>query len=279
MAWRGLTPAEKNITTIVEAIRQLGQGRGDYSGKVSLSTGAIGTFTNLHGGTGYANGFYPDTPLTGGSGTGATANITVAGNAVTVVTLVEPGEDYIVGDILSAGSIPAAGAAGPIGTFSFAGGSGYTNGFYSGITLTYISGSFAGSGAVYDVTVTHGSVSSVVVTNPGTNFHINDVLGSTGLGSGTGFTFTVNGISGTGFDIEVATLAANASTLVQAVNCSKQCAVTVFPMNANAAGLWILAPLLPPYVDQADVNNGSFRITHPDPGVVDCVLGWIAVGG
>ena len=54
------------------------------------------------GGSGYTNGSYPGTSLTGGSGTLATANITVAGGKVTVVTVVNPGSGYKVGDTLSA---------------------------------------------------------------------------------------------------------------------------------------------------------------------------------
>jgi hypothetical protein len=41
------------------------------------------------------------TLLCGGSGTGATANITVAGGAVTAATLVRGGQFYIVGNSLS----------------------------------------------------------------------------------------------------------------------------------------------------------------------------------
>jgi len=40
-------------------------------------------------------------PLTGGSGSGATANITVSGQTVTSVTIVNGGNFYVVGDVLS----------------------------------------------------------------------------------------------------------------------------------------------------------------------------------
>ena len=52
-------------------------------------------------GYGYANGLYSNVPLTGGSGSGATANITVAGNVITSVTLNSKGNFYAVGDILT----------------------------------------------------------------------------------------------------------------------------------------------------------------------------------
>jgi hypothetical protein len=57
------------------------------------------------GGSGYTNGTYLATALTGGTGTGATADITVAGNIVTVVTLDNTGLGYTAGDALGA-SIP-----------------------------------------------------------------------------------------------------------------------------------------------------------------------------
>jgi hypothetical protein len=68
---------------------------------VSIVQGAISTGT-ITSGSGYVNGLYSNVPLTGGSGSGATANITVFGNAVTSVTLNNPGNFYVVGDVLSA---------------------------------------------------------------------------------------------------------------------------------------------------------------------------------
>jgi hypothetical protein len=55
----------------------------------------------LAGGAGYVNGFYAEVPLTGGSGAGFTADITVDGGAVTLVTPVSPGAGYAVGDVLT----------------------------------------------------------------------------------------------------------------------------------------------------------------------------------
>lgn len=69
--------------------------------------GSIGTFSNLVGGAGYTNGNYANVALTGGSGEGAAAQIMVVGGVVVAVSLVNTGEDYQVGDILSAASIGA----------------------------------------------------------------------------------------------------------------------------------------------------------------------------
>lgn len=61
-------------------------------------------------GAGYVNAVYANVPLTGGTGTGATANITVAGGVVTNVEIANPGQDYVVGNILSASNANLGGA-------------------------------------------------------------------------------------------------------------------------------------------------------------------------
>jgi hypothetical protein len=70
--------------------------------QVASCTGVIGTFGTLVGGSGYTNGTYNGVALTGGSGTGATANITVAGGVVTNVVKVSGGTGYTLNDSLSA---------------------------------------------------------------------------------------------------------------------------------------------------------------------------------
>jgi microcystin-dependent protein len=65
-------------------------------------SGSIATLGAITGGAGYVNGSYANVPLTGGSGAGATANITVAGGAVTVVTPLSKGRKYLATDTLSA---------------------------------------------------------------------------------------------------------------------------------------------------------------------------------
>jgi len=74
---------------------------------VSIVQGALpvnapvpaGSITNA--GSLYTNGVYSNVPLTGGSGSGATANITVVGQAVTSCTITNGGNFYAVGDTLS----------------------------------------------------------------------------------------------------------------------------------------------------------------------------------
>jgi hypothetical protein len=92
---------------------------GKRTGRVRrLALGAVATFGTITGGTGYTDGSYTNVRLVyvtpsavNSTFGGAEANITVAGGIVTVCTLVavRNGEDYEVGDILTAqaGSIGA----------------------------------------------------------------------------------------------------------------------------------------------------------------------------
>ena len=70
------------------------------------ATGGVNVTTISNAGSGYTNGTYLLRPLTGGTGTGATADIVVAGGVVTSVTIANRGTGYTVGDFLSA-TIPA----------------------------------------------------------------------------------------------------------------------------------------------------------------------------
>lgn len=198
------------------------------TGAVIQITGVIGgvptTTTVTQTGSNYPYGpcpvqTYTNIPATAtGLSSGATLNITTGpapGNnadysaVVTSATVNTPGTGYAVGTVfgitlggmITGLSIPTAGT-------------GYTNGTYVGITL--IGGS--GSGAVAEVVIASGAVSSVTVQGPNSNcgamYVVGDVLTFTlpdGLGSGatltvssvaagTGAQFTVTAVSSTGFN-------------------------------------------------------------------------------
>ena len=67
----------------------------------SIVQGAITSFETVTGGSNYTNGAYFGVPLTGGSGSGATAKIVVSGGAVSTVTLQNPGVFYSLNNVLS----------------------------------------------------------------------------------------------------------------------------------------------------------------------------------
>jgi hypothetical protein len=79
---------------------------------VSITSSNVKTLGSITPGSGYANNTYTDVPLTGGSGFLATANITIAGGVVTVVTIVDRGAGYQVGDVLSADDADLGGGGG-----------------------------------------------------------------------------------------------------------------------------------------------------------------------
>ena len=62
------------------------------------------------GGAGYVDGTYLNVSFTGGRGTDATANITVSGNTVTELAIINPGKNYVVSDVLSASNVDLGGA-------------------------------------------------------------------------------------------------------------------------------------------------------------------------
>ena len=99
-----------------------GVGAGITNFVISSPLNTLGTIT---GGSQYTNGTYTNVPLTGGSGSGATANITVSSNAVSAVTIVNDGNGYLVGDSLSASSSSIVNGVNTYGTKT--GGSLYTN--------------------------------------------------------------------------------------------------------------------------------------------------------
>lgn len=66
------------------------------------TVGAIYEGSILSGGTLYTTGTYTNVPLTGGTGSGARATVVVSAGAVQSVTITTPGQDYVIGDVLSA---------------------------------------------------------------------------------------------------------------------------------------------------------------------------------
>lgn len=91
------------------------------------TNGMLGLLGTITGGSSYTNGTYGGVSLTGGSGSNATANITVSGNVVTAVAVLNPGIQYVVGDVLSASIAGGSGFSVPVASVainsSLAGGS------------------------------------------------------------------------------------------------------------------------------------------------------------
>jgi Phage tail sheath C-terminal domain len=72
------------------------------NGFIPSTVNAVNTLGAVAPGSLYTNGTYTNIPLTGGTGSGATANIVVVGGAVVTVALVNRGTGYGVGNSLTA---------------------------------------------------------------------------------------------------------------------------------------------------------------------------------
>ena len=100
----------------------------------------VGTLGSITGGSGGTAGTYGGVALTGGTGSSATANVTVGGGGnVTALTILNPGIQYTTGDVLSAAAANIGGTLGfsvPISSTSINGSlaNGSVGMFYPGTT-------------------------------------------------------------------------------------------------------------------------------------------------
>ncbi|MBW4891061.1 gliding motility-associated C-terminal domain-containing protein [Mucilaginibacter sp. HMF5004] len=203
----------------------------------TVLTNSILQLSNISfNGSGYQNGVYPLVPLTGGSGTGALATLTVIGNAVTGAVITSGGTGYVVGDNLSVsnsflgntglgfaispsvvgGAVTvtgsgtttikatqgggATGLSSGIISFILANGTGYTNGLYTSVALS----GGSGTGATANILVSGGKINTVSLTNAGTGYKATDVLtcAATSIGgTGAGFNITVTAIGPIAADV------------------------------------------------------------------------------
>ena len=105
--------AHEAIAAIAIADREVTQNSVGRATSIETLQGVILSLGSLVGGADYDPGTYNGVDLTGGSGTGATANIVVGvGDNVTFVTLVSGGSGYNVGDVLSADDADLGGLGG-----------------------------------------------------------------------------------------------------------------------------------------------------------------------
>jgi hypothetical protein len=166
---------------------------GQVTNAGDTSSGQPGAVAITNGGTGGANGNYPSAALTGGSGSGATATLTVSNpitNLVTsfsVVTLtttvahgLSPGNPFTLAGL----NVP-----GWNGTFTaLAGTTGTTLKFAQpgGFTVPTIFGSLVAGGT--------GAITSVALNPTGTNYLVGDVLATSAVAGLTGEQLTVTAV-------------------------------------------------------------------------------------
>jgi len=105
-----------------------------YYYPVSIVQGIIRLLGSIVGGSGYTNGSYYRVPLTGGTGSGASADIIVSGGSITAVTLRSGGSFYTVADSLTASTTILGAGSGfsvPVQTLINADGSSWLGDNYS----------------------------------------------------------------------------------------------------------------------------------------------------
>jgi len=166
------------------------------------ASGPISSIYGLQGGQNYLTGTHLGVPAVGGSGTGATLNLTIGvGGVVLTAVVANPGTGYTPGDGLTVTTLgPGYGFAVLVGPLSGAisalnypvPGSGYSLGIYTGVATT---SSGPGTGATLNVSVnSSGEVVSAVLSAPGTGYRVGDTLTSTAIGAGTGFSVLITSI-------------------------------------------------------------------------------------
>ena len=221
------TGAKADITVSVGAVTAVtltARGVG-YTASDALSAAAtdigghvngIATFGSITGGSNYTNGTYTDVPLTGGAGTGATATIVVTSNSVSSISITDSGNDYAVSNSMSCSADAIGNGIHTFGTIT--GGAGYTNGTYTNVSL--IGGT--GSGAIADITVSGGKVTSVSISSAdrGIGYAVGNLMSANATdigGTGSGFVIPVATIyAGSGFAVPVATVSTSSGFSIPA---------------------------------------------------------------
>lgn len=221
-------------------------------------------------------GTYYNVPLTGGLGSGATANIGVTAGVITLVSLQTFGMNFQVGDLLSAPlgggtgfSISVASLTNPLiaSLGAITGGIGYVNGTYYGVPLT----GGSGVGATATVAVSNGAITSVLLATLGTGYVIGDVLSASNVnlgGSGSGFSVpvaTVNGAiaslaglaGGSGYVVGVATIVGSGIGASDIVSMSDNGFQLCIVSGAASAG-WIFD------TNPQSATYGFQQITNPN---------------
>lgn len=128
-------------------------------------------------------------------------------------------------------------STGVVSLGAIAGGSGYTNGTYHNVLLT----GGSGGGAVADIVVSGGAVTSITPLYPGGSYKVGDTLTCNSAdigGRGSGFSVPVTSVSGAGPKVEVA--APNAIACTALSHSSANITVTDLQVTRMYAGFWVV---------------------------------------
>ena len=145
-------------------------------------TGGVASFTVTDPGTGIEDATYTERPLTGGTGSDATADLVVSGGTVTSFTPATAGTGYEVGQELTT-TLPGADVVTPgtgeALTASYTGGTGLdaSDGVVSVLASEGVtSAGNNGVDAEFDITISGGEVTAVAITAGGTGYEAGDAI-------------------------------------------------------------------------------------------------------
>lgn len=161
-----------------------------WDGSILYTAGSISPLITINGG-GSAYSSTPTVTPFGGAVTGLSATAVVTNGAVTSLTVINPGQGYVPGDVVQFAFSGGGSDTTPIlqavfsgGVVQFvnvlAGGSGYT--LAPGVTFT----GGGGTGAAATATISGGAVTSISVTSGGSGYTSSPAVGFTGGGGGSG---------------------------------------------------------------------------------------------
>ena len=181
----------------------------------TVSVGSVTSVTITAAGTGYLVGDILGFTRAG-LGTGGTVTLTGVADDVTQVNVTNPGAGYTIGDVLTYNAIGQGfgnGGTVTVGTVNTSatngGGILTTTGFTQPLNNFVTNGNYqisltggTGIGAIANITVVGGVVTSIVIINPGTGYLSTDVLGFSGGGLGTGGTIALSTITFTPWVLE-----------------------------------------------------------------------------
>lgn len=221
-----------------------------------VGTHSINTFNAPITGSLYTVGYYPNVALTGGSGTGALANITVSDIVAGYATIsFSPSLAPTTALNLQAGTysieISVNGGASTAYNFTATGGAAaglsltnpgslYTPGTYANVPLVYAVPptlpKVGGTGITATIVVGgSGYVTGItVISTPGSGYAIGDLLNAPSLPGGSGFTATISAVTGSD----------TMTSIVSSINAQLGAAATA---ATTASGFKITSPTLGTY--------------------------------
>ena len=167
--------SEQRVIALVEAYNNSG-------GRSSLTTGSIFDCSINNAGSSYGGGYYTDVPLTGGSGTGATADITISNGGINGIQITNSGNGGSTAANYT--NVPLTGGSGTGATanieVTYIGsvgsiriddpGAGGIDGVYTNVPFAPDTIPFDASGLTGNVTIVGGIITNVTVTSGGSKY-------------------------------------------------------------------------------------------------------------